>query len=153
MQTGSRLRKATSMHDTKTIRSKVPAPPPGTVVSVLVFTPWPVRHMGIVTDRRIGGLPTVISNSKKVGQVEEESWKAFAGEGAVRVEGYLGRLHHSVVLARAFSRLGDPWRLSDSNCEHFVRWAHGVELDSPQIRFGATMALLVALGAVAARSG
>lgn len=141
------------MHDMKSIRNQVTPLAPGTVVSVLVFTPWPVRHMGIVTGRRIGGRPTVISNSKKVGQVAEESWQDFAGGGAVRVEGYPGRHHHSVVLARAFSRLGHPWRLADSNCEHFVRWAHGVPAESPQVRFGAATALLLAIGAVANRSG
>ncbi len=115
---------------------------PGTVISVKVGLVW---HVGIVTERRIDGYPTVISNSQKVGHVAEETLPEFAGAGLVRVLGYLGNLEPSIVLRRARSQLGRGWSLVYSNCEHFVRWAHGLRPVSPQLRAGLAIGSFVLL--------
>ena len=113
----------------------------GTIVAVQV---GPVKHKGLVSDRTMGGLPMVISNSKKLGCVAEEPWWQFAEGRLVEVRGYPGRLRPQDVLARARLRLGQPWTLS-FNCEHFVNYAHGLDERSPTLRqaVAASLALFV----------
>jgi hypothetical protein len=45
----------------------------------------------------------------------------------------MGNLPPEVVLHRARSIQGRACSLTDFNCEHFVRHAHGVEIKSPQL--------------------
>lgn len=114
---------------------------PGTVVS----TPRPgFRHYGITTDRYIKGYPTVISNTSRFGKVVEESMGDFLGGYDLRIEGYWGSLPEYAVLARARGQLGTQYDLFSWNCEHFVRFVHGLERESPQIQ-GAVIGA-VALG-------
>lgn len=105
--------------------------PPGLCVSVTA--PVFIRHYGIVTDRIVHDAPTVISLPNAKGGVVEETWTEFAGGNPVRVDGYPGALPPDEVLARARSCLGrGPWKFT-FNCEHFVRWCHGLEPRSPQL--------------------
>lgn len=104
---------------------------PGTVVS----TPRPgYSHYGITTDRYINGYPTVISNTSKFGKVVEEPMEDFLGGYDLRMEGYWGSLPEYAVLARARGNLGAQYDLFSRNCEHFVRFVHGLESESPQIQ-------------------
>ena len=106
--------------------------PAGTVVS----TGRPgYRHYGIVTDRFINGFQTVISNTGKFRKVVEEPLPLFQEGSDLRVEGYWGKLHPHDVLSRARAKLGAPYSLFTSNCEHFVRFAHGLREESPQVQF------------------
>lgn len=125
---------------------------PGTVVAV-PFCRNGVRgeHVGIVTevrDRRTGE-PTVISASKKLGYVGEEWWSDFSDGQAAQIVPLRGRLASAQVLRRARSQLGRPWRLFSANCEHFVRWVHGVVPKSPQVRRGLAIAGVVGVAGVA----
>ena len=130
------------MH-TSTTRTYVP----GSIVAVRIGL---VKHQGLISDRIVAGMPTVISNSKKRGCVAEEAWSEFAGGRQVDLLGYPGRLHPRDVLARARSRIGQPWTPT-SNCEHFVAFAHGQEEWSPTLRAcsiaGAALLLLVLIRA------
>ncbi len=112
---------------------------PGTVVAVSV---GPVDHVGILTDRQIDGLPTVISNSLRAAGVAEESLLTFGSGKQVRVIGFPGNLSPREVLQRARSRIGKPWSLLKWNCEHFVHWAHGLKPTSPQLAVAVALALL-----------
>lgn len=123
---------------------------PGTVVAVAV---GPIDHVGIVTDRIVNGYQTVISASQKIGHVAEEVLPEFSNGQMVRVLGYLGKLAPMVVLRRARSMLGKTWRLFSWNCEHFVRWAHGLRPTSPQLIKGAViLSALTIAAALAARA-
>ncbi|MCK9345048.1 MAG: lecithin retinol acyltransferase family protein [Candidatus Pacebacteria bacterium] len=102
----------------------------GTVLSTSRFL---YRHLGILTGRFINGFPTVISNSGDGGMVIEESLSQFQGTGDLQVVGYLGTLPQDVVLARAQAKLGSKYSLLTWNCEHFVRHAHGLKQESPQV--------------------
>lgn len=103
---------------------------PGTVFSTsrLLY-----RHYGILTGRFINGVPTVISNSGEGGMVVEEPITKFQGIGDLQVVGYIGSLPQDVVIARARAKLGSRYSLINWNCEHFVRYAHGLKQESPQL--------------------
>lgn len=106
---------------------------PGDMVAASRFG---YSHVGIVSDVVVGGMPTVISASKRTGRVVEETWATFAGGGAVRRVGYPGTLPRHVVVAQARAQIGRPWTLFD-NCEHVATRAHGVEPQSGQLRAAA----------------
>lgn len=113
--------------------------PAGTVISVPAY--WNgvrVRHEGILTDRWYQGERTVISNSKAAGGVVKQKLSVFLATQRPAIVGYLGRLHPAEVVQRALSQLGKPWALTD-NCQHFVRWAHGVGVTSPQLNGAVTV--------------
>lgn len=115
----------------------------GTVLAVDFF---PVTHVGIATGRG-----WVISNSRARGGVYEESLRDFSDGRPIRVLGHLGNLPASRVVERARSKIGERWSLFSNNCEHFVRWAHGVKVASPQLEnavkaVGFFALLLVAVG-------
>jgi hypothetical protein len=116
-------------------------PPPGTIISIAV---WPVDHVGIVTDRFVDGSPTIISNSLRRGGVVEETWQSFHAGLESQSRGYPGRLLPSVVLKRARSKLGSKWTPT-SNCEHLVRYAHGLPVESPQLQKMAFWSLIIGL--------
>lgn len=121
---------------------------PGTVVSV----PWVlgVRHVGLVTERLVEGRPTVISNSKRDGVVEE-TWHAFCDGHLPQVESLRGPRDGRDAIAWARTRIGRSYDLFDSNCEHFVRDALGLPRESPQLRAGMAMAGLVLIAVAASR--
>lgn len=103
---------------------------PGTILSTSRLG---YRHFGISTDRYVNEWPIVISNSGSHGKVVEESLEQFKEQGDIKVEGYWGALPPHEVLARARAKLGSHYFLFNWNCEHFVRFAHGLEPKSPQI--------------------
>lgn len=119
---------------------------PGTVIAVWVGF---IRHVGIVTDRMYGAYLGVISNSYRAGRVAEEPLPVFAGGRSVNVIGYLSDLPPQQVLRRARSRIGEAWDLPNWNCEHFVRWAHGLQPRSPQLVAGVVLICAFAVLVVA----
>ncbi|MFP5211761.1 MAG: hypothetical protein ACLGPL_00125 [Acidobacteriota bacterium] len=106
---------------------------PGTVVSVRVGFFF---HVGIVSDRHdCNGLPYVISNSARVGRGAEESWDVFSGGKTVYQEiGLESALPWPFVLVRAGNLMPKKWDLLSWNCEHFVREALGIKVESPQLQ-------------------
>jgi hypothetical protein len=105
---------------------------PGSIVAV---RQGPVTHVGIVTEWQ-----TVISSKPQKG-IHEETMADFSGGLAVECQGYPGSLPAAVVIYRARSRIGEQWNLVKWNCEHFVRYAHGVEEKSPQLQVFGKMVL------------
>jgi hypothetical protein len=109
-----------------------------------------LQHVGIVTDWDWQGQAWVISNSLARRGVVEEPLADFAAEQPVKILGYFGTLTPEAVVQRARSRRGDQWKLFSWNCEHFVRWAHGIEPASPQLTAGVAVMGTIALIAFAA---
>ncbi|HEX6706061.1 MAG TPA: lecithin retinol acyltransferase family protein [Albitalea sp.] len=107
--------------------------PAGTVVSVQ--RPG-YRHFGLLAEASPWGPRRIISlNPGPLDQqVSEESMEVFAQGEPLRVEPMTGRFEAAVVLARARSGRHQPYSTLAFNCEHFVRFAHGLPLESPQIR-------------------
>lgn len=112
----------------------------GTVVSVSV---GPYTHYGVVSQIPFGVDPLIISNSRRLGIVGEESVSDFADGKEVSVVGYPGNLAPSVVLERAKSMLGSKYDPVTWNCEHFYKWAHGLKVESPQLQVTAILSVAV----------
>ena len=58
--------------------------------------------------------------------------------------GYPSNLAPIEVIRRARLLTGHPYSLLGFNCEHFVRIAHGLRPESPQVRGWALLALITA---------
>ena len=118
---------------------------PGTVVYVPAYGFW--RHKGIVSDGWQGRKPMVLCNSP-TGGVVEQSWDEFFQGEPLRIENYPGSLPPNEVMRRARSRLGEKYVLLAFNCDHYKNYAHGLPVESEQLR--ATFALLTVAGTFAA---
>ncbi len=118
---------------------------PGTVLAIRI--PWtPVFHVGLLSDYIThNGVPTVISNSQRTGGVSEEPLTSFGDATHIRVLGYWSDLEPAEVMYRARQLIGTKWSLANWNCEHFVRVAHAVKSESPQLKAGLTVAAVTVL--------
>ena len=105
--------------------------PSGTVIRV---PRGPIEHFGILAEPNANGCRTVISGSLLHGRVVEEPFNEFAKGETISIEGYPGTLPDWLVLQRARSVLDSEYLLLTWNCEHVVRFAHGLRPSSPQIQ-------------------
>ena len=120
---------------------------PGDVVAVNFGL---YEHVGILSDGRDWrtNQPLVFSATRRHGCVAEEPLAAFAQGRGVASRGFPGRLPRATVLARARALVGRRWHLFFDNCEHFVRQAHGLRRESPQLQAaGALMVVSLAIAA------
>lgn len=95
-------------------------------------------HYGIAD-----GLGSVIHNSKKHFKVTQESEEDFAEGKEIHISREIASENPEMATARAKRYLGMPYNLIKSNCEHFARLSHGLEVESTQIQ----QYFLLALGA------
>lgn len=127
--------------------------PTGTVVAV-----WRglYRHVGILCEPSFyDSERCVISlNPGAPGmQLRQEAISVFARGMSVEVASLESRLHPHWVLARARSGQHPSYSLLHFNCDHFVRFAHGLPIESPQLRaWGAILAVGALVVAVSAKS-
>lgn len=108
-------------------------------------------HVAMLGDRAISGERGVIAFSAQAGGFVEQPFTAFAAGRAVVIEGYLGSLLPSVVMQRARMKQGQAYSWS-FNCEHFVRYAHGVAVESPQLHQWAFLGGLLGVLTLVARA-
>lgn len=92
------------------------------------------EHVGLISGRVMRGEPSVISFSQAANGFCEQPLSEFVNGRAYKLKGYLGNLPVGEVLHRAFSLIKKPYSLIDFNCEHFVRYAHGIKIESPQMQ-------------------
>jgi hypothetical protein len=104
-----------------------------------------VEHFVMITDDRSRGILRVIGTSPPRGVGETPAWYFHRGQ-VVRIHGYPGELPPEEVMARARSLIGMQYDAGNANCEHFVRWCHGLEPESPQLQQWLTVGA-IALGA------
>lgn len=109
------------------------------------------EHIAMLSEHVIGGERAVVSFSAQAAGFVEEPFSIFARGQTVVIEGYLGILPPAVVMQRARMKRSGLF-LSGFNCEHFVRYAHGVPVESPQLRQWAFLGGLVGILALAARA-
>ena len=105
------------------------------------------EHFGVLTGRQ-----TVISASKIHGKIIEEPLWQFAGEQQVFAHGVWSNQSPQQTMKVARSQLGQPYRLFNNNCEHFVRYCHGLERKSPQLATAIGVGLAVAAVCIYASS-
>jgi hypothetical protein len=115
----------------------------GTVLSVPLPIPG-IRHFGLVAFGRYGDGPTVISNSKE-GGVIEQSFSQFCAGHLPKVEPISGSRSGMHAVAWARQRLGTPYSLFNYNCEHFVREALGAKRESPQLQLALVAFVVLAV--------
>ena len=114
--------------------------PAGTIIHVDIGS---YRHVGLLGDRFMKSERGVLSFSAEAKGFVEEPLSAFSGGRPVVCDGYLGELPSWVVMQRAREMAGQPYSLFSFNCEHFVRYAHGVPMESPQLQqVGAILGIL-----------
>ncbi len=115
----------------------------------------PFYHVGLVGDSVTDdGIPMIISNSQRSGGVTEQPLANFGDSSSFRILGYWSELAPADVLHRARQLTGTKWHLINWNCEHFVRVAHAVKSESPQLKAGLTLvasAVLVVATLILAR--
>lgn len=119
--------------------------PTGTVIRACVG--W-YDHVALVGDRFLNGERSVLGFSPEAGGFIEQPYSEFAQRRRVTIEGYLGSLPAEVVLQRA-RQIRARYSWTDFNCEHFVRFAHGVTVESPQLQRWTLLAGLVAFATYA----
>lgn len=124
-------------------------PPAGTVIRVRHGL---YDHVAMLGDHAVGGERAIVAFSAQAGGFVEQPFSAFARGQDVAIEGYLGSLPPAVVMQRARMKRGQVYSLADFNCEHFVRYAHGVPVESPQLRQWAFLGGLVGVLTLAARA-
>lgn len=123
---------------------------PGKVIGVRVGL---VTHKGIVSGRNSYGEWMVISNSKRAGGVYEEPLSVFQGRyKLVPVKQPLSDMPTWLVLVQARKMLGARWDVSTWNCEHFVNYAFGLKLESPQLQAAVAMLGIAGIAIMVARS-
>lgn len=120
---------------------------PGTVVA-RNYTFF--NHIGIVSDRWFNGYPMIFTSTWSRGVIEIP-WLEFADGGHVESLGFWGKLPALQVLARARALLGRSYHFFNFNCDHFVRYAHGLKVESPQLQGTAAVLTAVAVVGLAAR--
>ena len=96
-------------------------------------------HVGLMGDNICRGERTVVSFSARAGGFTEEPFSAFASGQQVAIDGYPGALPPQSVMQRACLKQGRSYSWTEFNCEHFVRYAHGVPIESPQLRQWASL--------------
>lgn len=100
--------------------------PPGTVLRYKVDGYW---HYGILVH-----FGYVIHNSKVYGCVVKESYAHFAAGKTVTAYSGVSSANLGLACQRAHQYIGSAYMLFTKNCEHFVRLAHGLIPESPQIQ-------------------
>ncbi len=106
---------------------------PGSVISIRYSL---YKHFAIVSDCFVDGKPNLISLSHRTGCVLEEPWNTVVGKRPVELSRIQGTESASTVLmcARSFISRDIKYNLLTFNCEHFVRFAHGLPVKSKQVR-------------------
>lgn len=110
-------------------------------------------HVGLVGDYFIQGERSVLAFSAQAGGFVEQPFSDFANGRTVTVHGYPGTLPPEMVMLRARLKRGQPYSWNTFNCEHFVRYAHGVHVESPQLRQWTFLAGLLGFLTLAAGRG
>jgi hypothetical protein len=104
---------------------------PGTVIRVNCGF---YDHVALLGDRSIDGERGVLSFSAKSCGLVEQRMSTFSADRFVAADGYLGGLPPEIVMQRARLKQGQGYSWTEFNCEHFVRYAHGVLIESPQLQ-------------------
>lgn len=100
------------------------------------------HHVAVVSDHFIGGEAALISISGQPGHIFEQRFSQLVQNDPWSNKGYLGSLPPYEVIQRARQMEHQPYSLGTWNCEHFVRVAHGLPAESPQVQQGIAIAVV-----------
>ena len=96
------------------------------------------QHWSLVSDKVCSvGKPMLISATRRTGTVMEEPWDSVTQNKVTYVVDISTGRPAKDVLRDARSQIGRwAYSVSVSNCEHFVKWASGLEVSSSQVKAG-----------------
>ncbi len=116
----------------------------GRIVAIKI---GPVEHFAVTSLQPPYNEPALISLSRRRGAVTEEPWNEVIGTRPWRYATELeGSLAPHQILARARSKVGaHGYSLLERNCEHFVRWAAGLKVESKQVNTAYFVGILCTL--------
>ena len=118
---------------------------PGTILST-IKPDGGVEHFGALTGRHLFGMPpTIISASKFRQTVVEELPLQFSFGAPIYAHGVWSNQPWQETIRKARSQLGQPYRLFGNNCEHFVRFCHGLPPESPQLAGAVGVAIVAGI--------
>lgn len=106
---------------------------PGSVLSIR----YPLyKHFAIVSDQSTNGKPNLISLSYRTGTVCEEAWDTVVDGRPIEPSSIMGNYSSELILKRTRQYIQNNLRYSllKFNCEHFVRLAHGLPVESKQVQ-------------------
>ncbi len=98
------------------------------------------KHFAIISDKsnehKGHTYPNLISLSYRTGTVLEESWHQIVGNNKVEISQIKGIEPQHVIVERARKCIDKniKYDLLTFNCEHFVRYAHGLPIESIQVQ-------------------
>ena len=94
------------------------------------------KHFAIVSDRISDGMPNLISLTYRTSRVKEEPWDIVVGNRSIEQSFIKGDYSKEVVLSRARNCIDKniKYELLTFNCEHFARYAHGLPIESIQVK-------------------
>ncbi|WP_422473665.1 lecithin retinol acyltransferase family protein [Endozoicomonas sp. ALB032] len=109
----------------------------------LVVTPGDVvvtdfgiyQHWSLVTDNLCDkGKPMLLSATKRNSTVQEEPWDVVTKGKKTYIANAQRKKDAAEMLQAARSQIG-RWKYSvdSANCEHFIKWASGLEVTSTQV--------------------
>ena len=107
-------------------------------------------HVALLSDWPVNGERGVLSFSAQHRGLVEESISAFSAGSPVTVDGYFGSTPPAAVMQRARLKHDQDYLWTEFNCEHFVRYAHGVPIESPQLQKWATLGGILSVFALMA---
>ena len=93
------------------------------------------QHWSFVSDKICSrGKPMLISATKRNGTVKEETWDTVIQGKNTYITKVAKIKSASEILKAARSKIG-KWKyaVKSNNCEHFVKWASGLEVTSTQV--------------------
>ena len=101
---------------------------------IAIYYPFYI-HYAIVSDRYSNGAPNVISLSFRMCGVLEEPWDEVIGNRRVEISPIRGKRPAIEVIqfARSYINSSLRYNLFTCNCEHFVRFVHGLKVESKQL--------------------
>lgn len=107
---------------------------PGKVIAIR----YPLyKHFAIISDC-LGkdNMPNLISLSYRNSSVQEETWHKVVGAKPVEESSIKGNYTQTTILTRARSCINNniKYNLLTFNCEHFARYAHGLPVESIQVK-------------------
>jgi hypothetical protein len=124
--------------------------PLGSVVGTRLWLLNYPEHVGILCPNIFGGRD-VISFTRD-GIIRQPVEEFADGEHFTSVK-YLGNGPWQTVVWQAeMAVVHRPYHFLNFNCDHFVRYCHGVRMESPQAAFGLVVAAVAMIGATVAVS-
>lgn len=113
------------------------------IIAIKIFNAW---HYAIVATDMLGNI-TLVSFRGEKNRITEEPWHEVVGDRKWR---YATEIQPAVtyptMINHARSLIGfSGYNLLKRNCEHFVRWAAGLKVESIQVQNALAIGTIIAI--------